>query len=79
MFGEHIRQTNAQVFDEDKNNLQNRKASAMRSHFVSLKKDLKKQNLPMPNQLKGVDNERFVRKKVMEEHLSVENNDEYYL
>ena len=33
----------------------------------------------MPNQLKGVDNERFVRKKVMEEHLSVENNDEYYL
>ena len=35
--------------DEDKNNLQNRKASAMRSHFVSLKKDLKKQNLPLPN------------------------------
>lgn len=42
MFGEHIRQTNAQVFDETKNTLQNRKASAMRSHFIGLKKNLKK-------------------------------------
>ena len=36
MFGEHIRQTNAQVFNDDKDSLQNRKNSAMRSHFIGL-------------------------------------------
>ena len=49
----------------------------MRSHFVGLKKDLKKQNLPLPNQLKGADNERFIRKRVMEEHTSLEHEDHH--
>ena len=55
MFGEHIRQTNAQVFDEDKNALLFRKNSAMRSHFIGLKRDLKKQGLPVPKALRGAE------------------------
>ena len=51
----------------------------MRSHFVGLKKDLKKQNLPIPGQLKGVDNERFIRKKVMEEYNSIDHDEQHYL
>ena len=34
----------------------------MRSHFIGLKRELRKQNLPIPLQLKGAENERFVRK-----------------
>ena len=67
MFGEHIRQTNSQVFDEEKGMLQNRKNSAMRSHFIGLKRDLKKQNLAMPKQLIGADQDRFVRKRVVDD------------
>lgn len=39
----------------------------MRSQFVSLKRDLKKQNLPMPKQLIGVENDRFVRKRIQDD------------
>lgn len=42
MFGEHMRSTNGEIFDQEKDQLQNRKSSAMRSHFVTLKRDLKK-------------------------------------
>ena len=75
MFGEHIRQTNAQVFDEDKNTLQNRKNSAMRSHFVGLKRDLKKQNLPVPKRLKGADQDRFIRKRVLDDSQQLQQDD----
>ena len=34
----------------------------MRSHFIGLKRELRKQNLPIPKQLRGAENERFVRK-----------------
>jgi len=42
MFGEHIRQTNCQVFDHEKDSLQNRKNSAMRSQIMGLNRELKK-------------------------------------
>ena len=67
MFGEHGRSTTANIFEGRKHLLQNRKDSAMRSHLATLKRDLKKNNLPMPAQLKGVEAEKFVRKRVDED------------
>ena len=51
----------------------------MRSHFIGLKKDLKKQSLPMPNQLKDADNEKFVRKRFVDDHNSVEQDEHHYM
>ena len=39
----------------------------MRSHFVKLRRNLKKNNLPVPKALVGIENEKFVRKRIMEE------------
>ena len=44
----------------------------MRSHFIGLKRELRKQNLRIPEQLKGAENERFVRK-----HHSNDADNEY--
>ena len=48
----------------------------MRSHFIGLKRDLKKQNLQVPKQLQGADMEKFVRKRVFEDPQQIQRDEQ---